>query len=135
MQSLKQGQVLPPQLFGPSSETYRTRAICPGEAALRIVGHLDAPFRRFPGYSFLVRSTGYFSQRLQQVSQTSLDATMNSVVELRAASLATEQRSSGARPSSTHLLPARPGNAGCRGWGPDGRTAVEELRFTRTVDG
>ena len=84
-EQLKQGRVLPQQLFGPIQQdlSQLSQVVQGGQALAYSMGNLDAQFRNtFPGYSF--RSQGYFND-YKKWSQTSLDTTMNS---LRAAGLA-----------------------------------------------
>ena len=87
-EQLKQGLVLPQQLFGPIQQdlSQLAQVVQGGQALSYSMGNLDAQFRNtFPGYSF--RTSGYFND-YKKWSQTSLDTTMNS---LRAAGLQGQQ--------------------------------------------
>src|SRR5258705_4298400 len=78
-EQLKQGRVLPQQLFGPIQQdsSQLAQVVQGGQALAYSMGNLDAQFRNtFPGYSF--RTSGYFND-YKKWSQTSLDTTMNSL--------------------------------------------------------
>jgi len=87
-EELKQGLVLPQQVFGPIQQdlSQLAQVVQGGQALAYSMGNLDAQFRNtFKGYSF--RTQGYFND-YKKWSQTSLDTTMNS---LRAAGLQGQQ--------------------------------------------
>src|SRR5258708_38456383 len=87
-EELKQGRVLPQQLFGPIQQdlSQLAQVVQGGQALAYSMGNLDAQFRNtFPGYSF--RTSRSF-QDYKKWSQTSLDTTMNS---LRAVGLQGQQ--------------------------------------------
>src|SRR6266478_736742 len=87
-EQLKQGRVLPQQLFGPIQQDLAQLAqvVQGGQALAYSMGNLDGQFRStFPGYSY--RTSGYFND-YKKWSQTSLDTTMNT---LRAVGLQGQQ--------------------------------------------
>src|SRR3984957_15682749 len=87
-EQLKQGKVLPQQVFGAIQQdlSQLAQVVQGGQALAYSMGNLDAQFRNtFPGYSF--RTSGYFND-YKKWSQTSLDTTMNS---LRAGGLQGQQ--------------------------------------------
>src|SRR6266699_4686835 len=90
-EQLKQGRVLPQQLFGPIQQDLAQLAqvVQGGQALAYSMGNLDGQFRStFPGYSY--RTSGYFND-YKKWSQTSLDTTLNT---LRAVGLQGQQLNS-----------------------------------------
>jgi P-type conjugative transfer protein TrbJ len=90
-EQLKQGRVLPQQLFGPIQQDLSQLApvVQGGQALAYSMGNLDAQFRStFPGYSS--SNSAYFTN-YKKWSQTSLDTTLST---LRAVGLQGQQLNS-----------------------------------------
>jgi len=90
-EQLKQGRVLPQQLFGPIQQdlSQLAQVVQGGQALAYSMGNLDAQFRStFPGYSS--SNSAYFTN-YKKWSQTSLDTTLST---LRAVGLQGQQLNS-----------------------------------------
>ena len=111
-EQLKQGLVLPQQLFGPIQQdlSQLAQVVQGGQALSYSMGNLDAQFRNtFPGYSF--RTSGYFND----YKKWSADLARYHDELIAGSGLArpaTEQCTGGTRPASHHVHGRGRANAG-----------------------